>query len=151
MIAENQIRFEDGATYERMMGNWSRLAGGIFLDWLAPRSGLRWIDIGWQRALHRAIGCARRPSEVQGIDPSEGQLAFARTRPASRVAEFCQGDAMALPFPAGRFDAAVMALVIVCRKGVSEAPGWCLRSSAISTRASSRSSAGRPLRFPPNQ
>jgi len=42
---------------------------------------------------------------VQGIDPSEGQLAFARTRPASRVAEFRLGDAMALPFPADRFDA----------------------------------------------
>ncbi len=28
------------------MGAWSRLAGEIFLDWLAPRSGLRWIDIG---------------------------------------------------------------------------------------------------------
>ncbi len=45
-MAENQIRFDDGAAYERMMGNWSRLAGEIFLDWLAPLSGLRWIDIG---------------------------------------------------------------------------------------------------------
>jgi hypothetical protein len=27
-------------------GNWSRFAGEIFLDWLAPPSGLRWIDIG---------------------------------------------------------------------------------------------------------
>src|SRR5580693_3558351 len=32
--------------YERMMGNWSRVAGEIFLDWLAPLSGLRWIDVG---------------------------------------------------------------------------------------------------------
>ena len=45
-MAEQQIRFDDGAAYERMMGNWSRLAGDIFLEWLAPRSGLRWIDIG---------------------------------------------------------------------------------------------------------
>src|SRR5579864_3080725 len=37
--------FLDGASYERMMGVWSRLAGDIFLDWLAPRAGLRWIDI----------------------------------------------------------------------------------------------------------
>ena len=42
-MAEQQIRFDDGAAYERMMGTWSRLAGDIFLDWLAPRPGLRWI------------------------------------------------------------------------------------------------------------
>jgi hypothetical protein len=37
---ENQIRYDDGAAYERMMGNWSRIAGEIFLDWLAPPPGL---------------------------------------------------------------------------------------------------------------
>ncbi|HEX6094163.1 MAG TPA: class I SAM-dependent methyltransferase [Dongiaceae bacterium] len=64
------------------------------------------------------------PAEVQGIDPSEGQLAYARTRPGARVAEFRQGDAMALPFPVCRFDAAVMALVLVFvpepAKGIAE-------------------------------
>ena len=45
-VADQHIRFDDGAAYERVMGTWSRLAGDIFLDWLAPRSGLRWIDIG---------------------------------------------------------------------------------------------------------
>ena len=52
------------------------------------------------------------PLEVQGIDPSEGQLAFARKRPAARIAKFSRGDAMALPFPPDTFDAATMALVI---------------------------------------
>src|SRR5215831_20838653 len=33
-MVEHQIRFDDGAAYERMMGNWSRLAGDICLDWL---------------------------------------------------------------------------------------------------------------------
>lgn len=45
-MAEQQIRYDDGASYERMMGVWSWLVGDIFIDWLAPRSGLRWIDIG---------------------------------------------------------------------------------------------------------
>ena len=36
-VSEHQIRFEDGAAYERMMGTWSRLAGDVFLDWLNPR------------------------------------------------------------------------------------------------------------------
>ena len=45
-MSEHQIRFGDGAAHERMMGTWSRLAGGIFLDWLTPPPGLRWIDVG---------------------------------------------------------------------------------------------------------
>src|SRR5206468_12295984 len=112
-MAEQQIRFDDGASYERMMGIWSRSAGEIFLDWLAPPSGLRWIDVGCGNGAFTELLAERcSPAEVQGIDPSEGQLAFARTRPASRLARFQQGDAMALPFPDSTFDAAVMALVI---------------------------------------
>ena len=33
-----EIRFDDGAAYEQMMGIWSRIAGNVFLDWLAPGS-----------------------------------------------------------------------------------------------------------------
>jgi SAM-dependent methyltransferase len=124
-MAEQQIRFDDGAAYERMMGNWSRLAGDIFLDWLAPRSGLRWIDIGCGNGAFTELLVERcAPAEVQGIDPSEAQLAFARARPAARVAKFRQGDAIALPFSEDRFDAAVMALVLFFvpdpAKGVAE-------------------------------
>jgi ubiquinone/menaquinone biosynthesis C-methylase UbiE len=124
-MAEQTIRFNDGAAYEQMMGIWSRFVGEIFLDWLAPPSGLRWIDVGCGNGAFTQLLVERcAPLEVQGIDPSEGQLAFARTRPAARVAEFSQGDAMALPFPAGKFDAAVMALVLVFlpdpAKGIEE-------------------------------
>lgn len=31
-MAEHQIRFDEKAAYERMMGAWSRLVGEIFLD-----------------------------------------------------------------------------------------------------------------------
>ena len=124
-MAETQFRFDDGAAYERHMGTWSRFAGEIFLDWLAPKPGLRWVDIGCGNgAFSQLIVDRCAPAEVQGIDPSEGQLAFARTRPAARVAQFQQGDAMALPFPDASFDAAVMALVIFFvpdpAKGLSE-------------------------------
>ncbi|MFL5133585.1 MAG: class I SAM-dependent methyltransferase [Microvirga sp.] len=113
-MVEQKIRFDDGAAYEQMMGIWSRFAGEIFLDWLAPPSGWRWIDVGCGSGAFTELLVERcAPVEVLGIDPSEGQLAFARSRPASRAAEFRQGDAMALPFPADRFDAAVMALVLV--------------------------------------
>ncbi len=95
------------------MGKWSQLAGGAFLDWLAPESGVRWLDVGCGNGAFTEMIVDRcAPVSVQGIDPSEAQLAFARTRPASRVAQFQRGDAMALPFPDDTFDAAVMPLVI---------------------------------------
>jgi ubiquinone/menaquinone biosynthesis C-methylase UbiE len=112
-MAEPQIRFEDADAYERSMGGWSRLAGDVFLDWLAPEPGLRWIDIGCGNGAFTEVLVDRvAPAEVQGIDRSEAQLAFAHTRPAARLAQFRRGDAMALPFDDKRFDAAVMALVI---------------------------------------
>src|SRR5262245_14036668 len=109
-MAEQPIRYEDGAAYERQMGAWSRLAGDVFLDWLRPPSGLGWIDVGCGNGAFTQLLIERcAPAEVQGIDPSEGQLAFARTRLAGRPAQVRQGDAMALPVAAASFDAAVMA------------------------------------------
>ena len=107
------IRFEDGAGYERMMGTWSRIAGATFLDWVAPPSGLRWLDVGCGNGAFTELLAGRcAPAGLTGIDPSEGQLAFARERPGTRGATYVQGDAMALPFPDGAFDASVMALVL---------------------------------------
>jgi SAM-dependent methyltransferase len=112
-MSQSTIRFDDGAAYERGMGVWSRLAGDVFLDWLAPAPGLRWVDVGCGNGAFTELLMQRQaPAEVQGIDPSGPQLTFARTRPGAAGAMFRQGDAMALPFDAGRFDAAVMALVI---------------------------------------
>jgi SAM-dependent methyltransferase len=94
------------------MGIWSRLAGSIFLDWVSPPAGLLWIDIGCGNGAFTGMIVERcAPAGVQGVDPSEGQLAFARTRLANK-AEFHTGQAAALPFAAQSFDAAVMALVI---------------------------------------
>ena len=112
-MPDTPTQFNDGAAYEQMMGRWSRLAGEIFLDWLAPQSGLRWLDVGCGNGAFTELLVERcAPAEVEGIDPSEGQLAFARTRPAARISNFRQGDAQKLPFKDGAFDAAVMALVI---------------------------------------
>ena len=108
-----QIRYDDGGAYERMMGTWSRAAGEIFLDWLAPSRGLRWIDVGCGTGAFTELLVERcAPAEVEGVDPSEAQLSFARARPVGQIAKFQQGDALALPFSEVRFDAAVMALVI---------------------------------------
>src|SRR3954468_16199653 len=135
------IRFADGAGYEPYMGAWSRLVGDTFLDWLAPEPGLRWLDVGCGNGAFTEMIVDRcAPASVDGVDPAEGQLAFARTRPAARLAKFHHGDAMSLPFPDHSFDVAVMPLVIffvpdpavgvaemarvVSRGGVVAAYGW---------------------------
>jgi ubiquinone/menaquinone biosynthesis C-methylase UbiE len=119
------IRFDDGAVYERMMGKWSGLIGEAFIDWLSPPPGFRWIDIGCGNGAFTQLLAEQCASlSIDGVDPSEGQLAFARQRLGAHAATFRQGDAMALPFPDGSFDAAVMALVVFFipdpAKGVAE-------------------------------
>ena len=111
--AASPIRFDDGAAYEQFMGVWSRLAGEEFLRWLAPEANARWADVGCGNGAFTALLLERcAAAEVQGIDPSEEQIAFARTRFAGAAARFQRGDAMALPWGDAAFDAAVMALVI---------------------------------------
>lgn len=112
-MAAEEIRFDDGAAYERFMGRWSQLVGESFLAWLAPEPGWRWLDVGCGNGAFTEMIIDRcAPTAVDGVDPSEPQLAYARSRPAARLAHFKAGDAMALPFADDTFDAAVMPLVI---------------------------------------
>jgi ubiquinone/menaquinone biosynthesis C-methylase UbiE len=88
-MTEQQIRFDDGASYERMMGAWSRLAGDVFLDWLRPGSGLRWVDVGCGNGAFSELVVQRfAPAVLQGVDPSEAQLNYARTRPGREQPTF---------------------------------------------------------------
>jgi ubiquinone/menaquinone biosynthesis C-methylase UbiE len=105
--------FTDGEAYERLMGRWSRLVGETFLDWLDLPNSLRWLDVGCGNGAftEELIGrCA--PDTVTAIDPSDDQLAYARTRLGAKTANFRVGDAQKLPFGDGSFDVAIMALVI---------------------------------------
>jgi SAM-dependent methyltransferase len=112
-VTEPAILFSDGKAYERLMGRWSKLAGAQFLDWLDAPKNLRWIDIGCGNGAFTEVLIARgSPASVTGIDPSDGQLAYARTRPGTKTAQFQLADAQALPFGDNSFEAASMALVI---------------------------------------
>lgn len=112
-MSDDEKLFTDGKAYERRMGRWSRVVGEAFLDWLAVPKGLRWLDVGCGNGAFTEVLIARcAPAAVSAIDPSEGQLSYARTRPEAELAEFRVGDAQALPYPDRCFDAAAMALVI---------------------------------------
>jgi SAM-dependent methyltransferase len=124
-MQKSEIRFDDGAAYEQMMGTWSRLAGEVFVDWLAPRPSLHWVDVGCGNgAIAELLARRCAPAELHGIDPSPGQLEFARKRAGLETAQFREGNAMALPYNDDVFDSAVMALanffVPDAAKGVAE-------------------------------
>ena len=105
--------FTDGEAYERLMGRWSRLVSKTFLDWLDVPNALRWLDVGCGNGAFTEELIARcAPDTVTAIDPSDDQLAYARTRLGAKTANFQVGDAQKLPFPDGSFDVAIMALVI---------------------------------------
>jgi ubiquinone/menaquinone biosynthesis C-methylase UbiE len=112
-MTEAGAMFSDGKIYERMMGRWSKLVGRDFLKWLDAPQNLKWIEVGCGNgAFTEELIAYCAPLEVTAVDPSEGQLSFARTRLGAKLAQFRQADAQALPFPDRSFDAAAMALVI---------------------------------------
>lgn len=113
MFEPRPPQFRDGDAYERMCGQWSQVAGEIFVDWLAPKPGLRWLDVGCGNGAFTEVLLRRcTPSQIHAIDPSEGLLATARQRLADKAVEIQQGSAEALPYDDDAFDAATMALVI---------------------------------------
>jgi ubiquinone/menaquinone biosynthesis C-methylase UbiE len=108
------VQFTDGKAYETFMGRWSRLAGRKFLSWVNPPKGLNWIDVGCGNgAFTEELIAHAAPASVTGVDPSEGQISFARSRFNAGKVDLRIADACALPFADNSFDAASMALVIV--------------------------------------
>ena len=150
MTEQPKIVFSDGAGYERMMGDWSRRVGDVFIDWLKPERGLRWVDVGCGNgAFSQLIFEKSAPANLRGVDPSEAQLDFARNRLAGRDAEFTIGDAAVLPFADNAFDAAVMALVIFFvpdpAKGVGEMTRVVRPGGLVSTYAWDILGGGLPI------
>jgi ubiquinone/menaquinone biosynthesis C-methylase UbiE len=164
-----QIRFTDGAAYERTIGRWSQLAAAEFLRWLAPSPNLSWIDVGCGNGAFTELLIQRcSPRAVIGVDPAEAQLAYATTRLGGGIAQFKVADAMSLPIPDQSVDAAAMTLVIFFvpdpAKGVSEMarvvkPGglvtayaWDMMGGGFPFNAmqTAMNEMGIPPTFPPN-
>ncbi len=105
--------FTDGAAYESYMGRWSKMVGVQFLHWLETPTQSKWLDVGCGNgAFTDEVIKQCTPSSVTGIDPSEGQIQYARQRHQTGQADYHVGDAQNLPFGDRSFDVATMALVI---------------------------------------
>ncbi|HEX4510964.1 MAG TPA: class I SAM-dependent methyltransferase, partial [Burkholderiaceae bacterium] len=110
---DTPFRFNDGGDYEELMGRWSRLVAEPFLDWLALAQGLRWVDVGCGNGAFTEIAARRNaPAHMLGIDPSAGQVAYAREQRGSQGVTFEVGDALDLPLADASVDVATMALVL---------------------------------------
>ena len=65
-MAEETIRFDDGASYELMMGRWSVLVGERFLDWIGVPDGARWLDVGCGNGAFTELVVARCTESESG-------------------------------------------------------------------------------------
>lgn len=62
--------WNDSDAYERFMGRWSRVAGSIYLDWLALPKGLKWRDVGCGTgAFTEVLQQRSAAAEIVAIDP----------------------------------------------------------------------------------
>ena len=87
----------------------ARLVGPL-LDAAEVRSGARVLDVASGPG-HVAAGAAERGASVIGVDIADGMLSLARR--LHPKLEFRRGDAEALPFPNGSFDALVANFVML--------------------------------------
>jgi SAM-dependent methyltransferase len=112
-VSKPSVYFDDAAAYEAFMERWSRSAGDIFLDWLAPPKGACWLDVGCGTGVFtELIVDTASPAAVSAVDPTHVQIEHARRKPVGQRADFQIAGAEALPFPDNAFDLVVSALVI---------------------------------------
>lgn len=104
--------WESGDPYEYFMGRWSRLVAQPFVDWLAPESGLKWLDVGCgSGSLSEVIINGYEPAELIAIDQSEGFVNAAQQRLGDR-AECRVGNALDLPLENESLNISVSGLVL---------------------------------------
>lgn len=105
--------FANAEAYERFMGCWSRLVAPRLVEFAGLNEGARVLDVGsGTGSLAFAVAERVARTQVVGIDPSSGYVAYAasRNKLPDRVS-FKVGDAQKLRFADAAFDAAVSLLV----------------------------------------
>lgn len=105
--------WSSGDSYELYMGRWSRRIAERFLDLVAAKPGLDWVEVGCGTgALSSAILSRAAPARLTAVEPSAGFLATARAAISDPRASFVAGDAQALPLPDASADILTLGLVL---------------------------------------
>jgi SAM-dependent methyltransferase len=91
--------------YPQTFGTLTAQATGPLLEAVAVRAGMRLLDVACGPGYVAGVAAARG-ARVIGLDFSPLMVAESRRRYPDIA--FCEGDAEALPFDGGRFDAVVM-------------------------------------------
>jgi SAM-dependent methyltransferase len=95
--------------YARLTGRITAHVAGALLDAARAGPGVRLLDVGCGPG-GLGVAAAARGARTTGVDLAEGMVAAARR--LHPELDFRHADAEALPFPDGRFDAAVAAFVV---------------------------------------
>jgi SAM-dependent methyltransferase len=103
--------WNEGQSYERYMGRWSREMATLFVDWLGQPPGQDWADVGCGTgALSTTILARAEPRSVTGVDPSASFIEHAARTHADTRARFEVFTAENLGFAGGSFDVVASAL-----------------------------------------
>jgi SAM-dependent methyltransferase len=95
------------------MGRWSRLLAAEIVEWLEPRPGRRWLDVGCGTgAVSEAVLAGAAPVSIVGVDLSAAYLAAAAARLDDPRVTFSVGGADALPVPDSSVDEVICGLVL---------------------------------------
>jgi ubiquinone/menaquinone biosynthesis C-methylase UbiE len=111
-----------GGAYSDSFGRVTRQSAGPLLDAVGLRAGMRLLDVCCGPGFV-TLAAAQRGASAVGLDATPAM--FAATQAAHPEIEFHAGDAQALPFPDGSFDAVVCSFGILHlpepQRGVAEA------------------------------
>jgi SAM-dependent methyltransferase len=105
--------FAASAGYERFMGRWSRLLAPHFITFAGIRNGDRVLDVGTGTgSVAAAVEASMPASQIVGVDPSKGFIAYAQKNAKSARVRYDVGDAQALNYKDASFDNTLALLVM---------------------------------------
>jgi ubiquinone/menaquinone biosynthesis C-methylase UbiE len=103
----------NAASYEQVMGRWSRRLAPLFIEHAGAAAGERLLEVGCGTgSLTFTLADTVKFAELHAIDYAQVYVDAARARNTDPRIRIEQGDAAGLAFPDARFDRALSLLVL---------------------------------------